>query len=100
MFPGLTTKISEEALALTTVINPTKDLVHVTSTASTTVVATINPHFGGGFSGIMVLVNRSGGNITTVTTGNILTAVTVGQNIATVFVFSKLVGKWIPGALA
>jgi hypothetical protein len=53
-----------------------------------------------GFSGILILVNGSGGNITTLTTGNIQTAVTIGQNVATVFVYSKLAGKWWPGALA
>lgn len=99
MFPGLTTKVSEDNIALATTIAPKSDVVHVTSTATTTVVATITPPFGG-FSGIMVVVNRSGGNITTVTTGNILTAVTVGQNVATVFVYSKSLAKWVPGALA
>ncbi len=99
MIPGTTTKISEETLSLTTSISPKSDLVRVTSTTSTTVVTTIVPPYAG-FSGILVLVNGSGGNITTLTTGNIQTAVTIGQNVATLFVFSKLSGKWYPGALA
>lgn len=99
MIPGLTTKISEDNISLTTTIYPKTDLIHVTSTTSTTVVTTIIPPYSG-FSGIMVVVNRSGGNITTLTTGNIATAITVGQNVATLFVYSKTQAKWYPGALA
>ena len=100
MIPGTTTKVSEENLALATAISPKTDVAHVTDTTSTTVLATINPAFGGGFSGIFVVINRSGSNFTTVTTGNIATAVTVGQNVATLFIYSKSQGKWYPGALA
>lgn len=100
MFPGLTTKLSEENIALSTIIAPKSDLVHVTDTTSTTVVSTITPAFGGGNSGIHIVVNRSGNNITTVTTGNIATAITIGQNVATVLVYSKSQSKWYPGALA
>lgn len=100
MFPGLTTKVSEGNMALTTSISPKTDMVIVNSTASTTVLETIVPPYGGGFGGIMIIVNRSGGSITTVTTGNIATAVTIGQNVAVVAVFSKIVGKYIVGALA
>lgn len=100
MFPGLTTKLSEEAIALGTTIYPKADLLHVTSTSATTAVATITPAFGGGFSGMHIIVNRSGGNITTVTTGNIATAVTIGANVAVLAVYSKLTGKFYMGALA
>jgi hypothetical protein len=100
MFPGLTTKLSESNLPLTTTIYPKTDMIIVNTTASTTVVETIVPPYGGGFGGILVIVNRSGGNITTVTTGNIATAVTIGENVAVVAVFSKIVGKFIVGALA
>jgi hypothetical protein len=99
MISGLTTRLSEEAISLTTSINPKSDLVHVTSTTSTTVVATIIPPFAG-FSGVMIFVNRSGAAITTVTSGNIQTAISVGQNVATVLTYSKLLGKWVVGALA
>ncbi len=99
MFPGLTTRISESAIALATSIFPLSDLVRVTDTTSTTVVATISPAFAG-FSGIIVITNESGANITTVTTGNIKTAVTIGVNVAVVFVYSAVAGKWYPGALA
>lgn len=101
MIPGLTTKVSETTgVALASTLSPKTDVIHVTDTTTTTVVATISPTFGGGFSGILIVINRSGNNITTVTTGNIATAVTVGQNVATLFVYSKVQNKWYPGALA
>lgn len=100
MFPGLTTKLSESVLSLATTIYPKTDLIHIDDTTSTTVLATITPAFGGGFSGVHILVNRSGANFTTVTTGNIATAVTVGANVAVVVVYSKLTDKFYMGALA
>jgi len=99
MFPGLTSKISEGNYALATTIYPQSDLVRVTDTTSTTVLATIAPPFGG-FSGITFIQNASGANMTTVTTGNILTAVTIGDKALVVFVYSAALGKYIVGALA
>lgn len=99
MFPGLTTKVSEANIALATTIAPLTDVSHVTDTTSTTVLATIVPPFGG-FSGIIIVINRSGANITTVTTGNIATAVTIAQNLSTVLVFSMSQNKWYPGAIS
>lgn len=99
MIPGTTTKLSESIVAAATTIYPKSDLVHITDTTSTTVLSTISPPYSG-FSGIMVLVNRSGANMTTVTTGNIATAVTIGQNVAIAMVYSKVQSKWYMGALA
>lgn len=99
MIPGLTTKISEELISLTTTIKPTSDLIHVTSTTSTTVLVKIIPPYSGS-PGIMIIVNRSGGNVTTLTTGNIATAITIGQNVAVVLVYSALTDKYYVGALA
>jgi hypothetical protein len=99
MIPGITTKISEGNIALATTIFPKSDLVLVTDTTSTTVVETIQPPYAG-FSGICIIVNRSGANITTVTTGNIQTAKTLGADVAIVMVYSKVNNKWYPGALA
>ncbi len=100
MFPSYTSKISEAIIALSTTIASVKsDLIHVTDTSATTAVATIVPAFGG-FSGMMVVVNRSGGSITTVTTGNIANAVTIPQNQACLFVFSKLTSLWYAGAIS
>lgn len=100
MFPGLTTKLSEELISLGTTIYPKSDILHVTDTTDTTAVATITPAFGGGFSGMHVIVNRSGNSITTTTGGNIATAITIGQNVAVLVVYSKLTNKFYMGALA
>jgi hypothetical protein len=96
MFPGLTTKLSEEVLASAATINPTKDLVRLTGTTS---IATIIPHFGGGFSGILILVPTAGA-VATLTTGNIAVAVTMADLRATVLVYSKVADKWYPGAIS
>ena len=97
MIPGTTTKISEELITAAATINPTKDLVRLTGTTS---IATINPgHFGGGFSGILIIV-PTGGNVATLTTGNIAVAVTMPDKRATVLVFSKTTGVWYPGAIS
>lgn len=98
MFSGFTSKVSEAAISLTATINPLTDVVHVTSTATTTVLATIVPPFAG-FSGMTIVVNRSGGTITTVTTGNILSAVSISNNVSVLFVYSLLASKYIPGAV-
>ncbi len=100
MIPGLTSKMSEAAISLATTNSIKTDIVRVTSTATTTVAGTFIPNFGGGFSGMFILINQSGANMTTVTSGNIQTAVTIGQNVATLFVYSRAAGKWFPGALA
>ena len=99
MIPGLTTRISEGNIALTTTIFPKSDLVLVTDTTSTTVLVKIQPPYEG-FSGVMLMVNRSGSNITTLTTGNILTAVTIGADVCVVLAYSKLNNKFYVGALA
>jgi hypothetical protein len=99
MIPGQASKSSESVVAAATTIYPKTDIIHVTDTASTTVFTTIVPPYAG-FSGSLLVINRSGASMTTVTTGNIQTAVTVGQNVATVLAYSKLLDKWVPGALA
>ena len=99
MIPGIQTKVSEEVIALTTTITSLADVSHVTDTTSTTVLATILAPLQA-FSILKIVINRSGANMTTVTTGNIATAVTLGTNVAILFTWSKLTGKWYPGALA
>jgi hypothetical protein len=96
MFPGLTTKLSEETLASAASINPKADLVKVTGS---TAIATIIPNFGGGFSGAVVLVPKDG-SVATLTTGNIAAAVTMLQNRATLLVYSKVDDKFYPGAIS
>ena len=102
MFPGLTTKLSEEIIALSTTITPKSDLVRVTNTAVTTVLATIQPAFGGGFSGIIFLVNDSGAAMNLSTVGNIEVGSTrtIPDNFVNVLVFSKLSGKWYAGPIS
>ena len=96
MFPGTTTKLSEELLASAASISPKHDLVRL---SGSTAIATINPSFGGGFSGILVLVPTDG-TLGLLTTGNIATAVTMAQNRATVLVYSQAAAVWNPGAIS
>lgn len=96
MFPGTTTKLSETVLASATSIDPKADLVRLTGS---TAIATIKPHFGGGFSGIIVLVPVDG-TIATTTAGNIAVVVTMAQNRATVLVYDKVTAVWYPGAIS
>ena len=96
MFPGLTTKLSEETLASAASISPSKDLVKLTGN---TAVATIVPHFGGGFSGVLFVVPVDN-TVATLTTGNISLAVTMPQNRVTVLVYSKEENTWYPGAIS
>lgn len=96
MFPGLTTKLSEDTLVTSTTIRPKADLIRLTST---TTISTIVPYFGGGFSGILFLVPTSGA-VALNTAGNILNAVTMANNQPCVLVFSKRIGKWYAGAIS
>lgn len=95
MWAGFTTKLAETTLASAATISPKADLVKVTGTTS---IATIRPPFTG-FSGVLFVV-PTGGNVATLTTGNIAVAVTMPQDRVTVLVFSKLDNKWYPGAIS
>lgn len=95
MFPGLTTRISEETLASAATIEPKSDLVKLTGS---TAVATINPSYAG-FSGILILTPTDG-TLGLLTTGNIAVAVTMAQNRATVLVYCASSGVWYPGAIS
>lgn len=99
MISGLTSKLSEEMISLTSTISPKTDVIRVIGTGTTTVMTTITPSFGG-FSGILVVINDSGGNITTDTTGNIATARTIPQNMPVLFIYSKSANLWYPGAIS
>lgn len=95
MIPGLTTKLSEAAVASTTTITVKTDLVRVTG--STNIATIVAP--GEGFSQICILVPVDG-NVATVTTGNIAKAVTMPQNQTCTFVFSKKTALWYPGPIS
>lgn len=96
MIPGTTTKLSEDVLASAATIYPKADLIRLTGS---TAVATIVPNFGGGFSGILILVPTDG-TLGLLTTGNIAVAVTMAEDRATVLVYSKAAGVWYPGAIS
>lgn len=97
MIPGTTTKISESTVASTTSIDVKTDLVKLTGS---TAVATINPaHFGGGFSGMLILVPLDG-TLGLLTTGNIAIAVTMAQKQCCLLVWSKKEAIWYPGAIS
>ncbi len=96
MIPGTTTKMSESTVASAATVEVKSDLVLVTGTTS---ISTLNPHFGGGFSGICVLTPTAG-TISLLTTGNIAIAVVMAQNRATVMVYCKSTGVWYPGAIS
>jgi len=95
MFPGLTTRLSEELTASSTTIRPKNDLVRLTGS---TTVATIAPSYAG-FSGILFVVPVDG-TLQTVTTGNIPVAVIMPQNRVTVFVYDHVTNKFYPGAIS
>lgn len=96
MIPGTTSKLSEATVASTTSIDVKTDLILV---SGTTDIATIIPHFGGGFSGILFLVPIDG-TVNLLTTGNIAVAVACAVDRVTMLVFSKTEGNWKPGAIS
>lgn len=96
MFPGTTTKLSEGLLASATTIFPKTDVVRLTGT---TAIATIRPAFGGGFSGLLILI-PTGGAVATTTAGNIAAVVTMTDLRPCLFVWSKAAAKWYPGAIS
>ena len=90
MFPGLTTKLSEETLASADAISPKSDLVRITGS---TAINIINPAFGGGFSGTLILVPVDGA-VVLGTSGNILVGITMAVNRAVQLFWSKSAAKW------
>ncbi len=95
MIPGLTTRISEAIVASATSIIQHSDMILL---SGSTAIATIQPSMEG-FSGICVIVPTDG-TVATTTAGNIAIVVTMPQNRATVFTYSKMNAKWYPGAIS
>ncbi len=93
---GLGNKLSQETLASAATIYPMSDLVKVTGSTS---IATFAPPPQGGFSQMLIIVPADG-TVATLTTGNIAVAVSMAQNRATLFVYSKADGVWYPGAIS
>lgn len=96
MIPGITSKLSEQLVASAATIDAKTDLIRLTGTTS---IETITPNLGGGFSGILFIV-PTGGNVATLTTGNITVAVTMPDERVTMLVYSKEDAVWYPGAIS
>lgn len=91
MIPGTTSKVTETTVASADVINAKSDVVLVTGT---TAVNTINPNFGGGFGGFMILIPTTG-SVVLGTSGNILVGITAVINRAVFMVYVRSLGKWV-----
>jgi hypothetical protein len=96
MIPGMTSKLSESIVTAAATIDANTDIVRLSGTTS---IATITPSFGGGFSGILILI-PTGGNVNLLASGNIAAAVTLTNLMATILIYSKAAGKWYPGAIS
>lgn len=92
MIPGTTTKLSEGALDSADTISPKTDIVLL---AGTTAVNTIIPTFGGGFSGMVILIPTNAAGITLGTAGNINVGIAAAQNRAVWLVYVRSLGKWV-----
>lgn len=92
MIPGSTSKTSETTVASATIIAAKSDVVIVTGT---TAIQTINPNFGGGFGGFLVLIPTNAAGVTLGTSGNILVGIAAVQNRAVFMIYVKSLGKWV-----
>ncbi len=97
MIPGQISKLSESSVTAAATIGPLRsDLIHL---SGSTTIATIKPPGGpGGFSSILLVL--PGTTVAVTTSGNILTAATLTAGLICVFVYSKSLGKWVPGAIS
>jgi hypothetical protein len=91
MIPGTTSKMSESTVASAATIDAKSDIVKVTGS---TTINTINPKFGGGFSGICVLIPTDGA-VTLGTSGNILVGIAMAQNRSVWLVYVRSLAKWV-----
>lgn len=90
MIPGTTSKFSESTVASAATIDAKTDIIKVTGTTG---INTINPNFGGGFGGQVVLIPVDGG-VVLGTTGNILVGITAAVNRAVILTYLKSTAKW------
>lgn len=91
MIPGTTSKLSESTVASAASISAKTDIVKVTGS---TQINTILPNFGGGFSGLLILIPVDGA-VTLGTSGNINVGLAAVINRAVWMVFVRSLGKWI-----
>ena len=94
MIPGLVSRLSETiVLDLSGTLTPKTDVIRITGTTTTTVIATINAPFAN-MGGLLFIVNGSGAAITAVTTGNVATTCSIPANCVTTLVYSPSAAKW------
>lgn len=91
MIPGTTSKLSESTVASAATISAKTDIVKVTGAVA---INTILPNFGGGFSGLLILVPVDGA-VTLGTSGNINVGIAAAQNRAVFMVFVRSLNKWV-----
>jgi uncharacterized membrane protein len=91
MIPGTTTKLTETTVASAATIDAKSDVVLVTGT---TQINTINPNFGGGFGGFLILVPTAG-SVILGTSGNILVGITAVINRGVHLNYVKSLAKWV-----
>lgn len=91
MIPGTTSKFTETTVASAASIDCKSDIVKVTGS---TQINTINPYFGGGFSGFCCLIPTDGA-ITLGTSGNILVGIAAAQNRGVWMTYVRSLGKWV-----
>jgi len=95
VIPGLVSRLSERVVSLTNIVQVDSDILRVNSTTTTTVLTTLLSRVVTGKAGTIVfVVNGSGNNITTNTTGNIAVAATIANGNMAVLVYSPSSGKW------
>jgi hypothetical protein len=92
VIPGTTSKLSESTVASAASISAKTDIVLVTGT---TAINTITPNFGGGFSGMLILIPTNAAGVTLGTSGNINVGIAAAQHRAVWMVFVRSLGKWI-----
>ena len=102
MIPGITTKLSEQAVQSAATISVKADLVYLLGTAA---VTTIIPNYGGGHAGLLLLIAASGPVVLNPYTpavpgvspqvGNILLGLTIATNRVVALVWSKRFQLWV-----
>lgn len=97
MIPGTVSKLSEEIIAAAATISPLSDQIIVTGTTSIATIV-VAPGVASIASQMLIIIPKDG-NVATLTTGNITTAVTMAQNRATVLHYSKSQSTWYVGAI-
>ena len=93
MIPGQTTKLTEKSVVTASVIDAKSDILFLLYNGT---VETINPHFGGGFAGFVILIVSQGSTVSLGITGNISLAapLPLAVNKPTFLTYSKITRKW------